>query len=198
MSGAIALALLLVFGAVAFGLPELRRRRRSGSSWVPTAGKGGRERLADGLFAAATLLCIAGPALDLAGVLDPEPGAVATAAGVLLGTHGTLLAHVAQRRMGTAWRTGVADGPSPRLVQDGPFAAVRNPVYTGLLATVAGAVLVSPTVLAAAGALLFLAALELQVRGVEEPHLAAEHPGAFPGYAARTGRFVPGIGRRRR
>ena len=43
-----------------------------------------------------------------------------------------------------------------------------------------------------------LAALELQVRVVEEPHLLRAHGGAYASYAARVGRFVPGVGRLRR
>ncbi len=51
--------------------------------------------------------------------------------------------------------------------------------------------------MAIAGAGVFLAALELQVRAVEEPHLQAEHGERYRAYAARAGRFVPGVGRLR-
>ena len=37
----------------------------------------------------------------------------------------------------------------------------------------------------------------MQVRAVEEPHLLATHGRAYADYAARVGRFVPGIGRLR-
>jgi protein-S-isoprenylcysteine O-methyltransferase Ste14 len=40
-----------------------------------------------------------------------------------------------------------------------------------------------------------LAALEIQVRGVEEPYLLRTHGEAYRRYAAATGRFLPGIGR---
>jgi hypothetical protein len=40
-----------------------------------------------------------------------------------------------------------------------------------------------------------VAAVQLQVRAVEEPHLRATHGDAYAAYAARTGRFVPRIGR---
>jgi protein-S-isoprenylcysteine O-methyltransferase Ste14 len=40
-------------------------------------------------------------------------------------------------------------------------------------------------------------AVELQVRAVEEPYLRAMHGSAYAAYAARAGRFVPGIGRLR-
>jgi protein-S-isoprenylcysteine O-methyltransferase Ste14 len=43
-----------------------------------------------------------------------------------------------------------------------------------------------------------LIALELQVRGVEEPHLARVHGDAYLDYTARVGRFVPWLGLRAR
>jgi protein-S-isoprenylcysteine O-methyltransferase Ste14 len=35
----------------------------------------------------------------------------------------------------------------------------------------------------------------LQVRAVEEPYLLSVHGDAYATYAARVGRFVPGVGR---
>jgi protein-S-isoprenylcysteine O-methyltransferase Ste14 len=53
----------------------------------------------------------------------------------------------------------------------------------------------TPNVLALAGAVTLLIALQLQVRVVEEPYLAATHGDTYRPYAATTGRFLPGIGR---
>ena len=39
-----------------------------------------------------------------------------------------------------------------------------------------------------------VAAVQLQVRVVEEPYLRAVHGAAYDAYAARAGRFLPGIG----
>ncbi|MGH3579571.1 MAG: hypothetical protein ACRDU0_18715, partial [Mycobacterium sp.] len=47
----------------------------------------------------------------------------------------------------------------------------------------------------AAGCALVFCALEIQARWVEEPVLARVHGAAYGDYAARTGRFVPVIGR---
>ena len=44
--------------------------------------------------------------------------------------------------------------------------------------------------------LLLVAAVQLQVRVVEEPYLRRVHGRVYRGYAARVGRFVPGLGRR--
>jgi protein-S-isoprenylcysteine O-methyltransferase Ste14 len=52
-----------------------------------------------------------------------------------------------------------------------------------------------PNVVAFAGFGALVLALEIQVRLVEEPYLLRAHGTAYASYAARTGRFAPGIGR---
>lgn len=47
----------------------------------------------------------------------------------------------------------------------------------------------------AAALVALVAAVQLQVRVVEEPYLRTVHGAAYETYAARTGRFVPGLGR---
>ena len=61
----------------------------------------------------------------------------------------------------------------------------------------AGLAALTPNLLALAGVAALLAALELQVRRVEEPYLLRTHGARYRRYAARTGRFLPGIGRLR-
>lgn len=43
-----------------------------------------------------------------------------------------------------------------------------------------------------------MVALALQTRLIEEPHLTRVHGKQYTVYAARVGRFLPGIGRLRR
>jgi protein-S-isoprenylcysteine O-methyltransferase Ste14 len=38
--------------------------------------------------------------------------------------------------------------------------------------------------------------IEIQVRKIEEPHLATTHGTAYADYASRVGRFVPGVGKK--
>jgi protein-S-isoprenylcysteine O-methyltransferase Ste14 len=40
-----------------------------------------------------------------------------------------------------------------------------------------------------------LAGMQVQVRAVEEPYLSLAHGEAYARYAARVGRFLPGVGR---
>jgi protein-S-isoprenylcysteine O-methyltransferase Ste14 len=111
-------------------------------------------------------------------------GGLAAAAGIAL----TLLAQLA---MGASWRIGLDPGERTELVTTGPFATVRNPIFSTMVLTAAGLTLLAPTAVGLAGTALLVAAVELQVRAVEEPYLARTHGAAYGAYAARTGRFVP-------
>jgi protein-S-isoprenylcysteine O-methyltransferase Ste14 len=57
-----------------------------------------------------------------------------------------------------------------------------------------GVVLMVPTWVSALALVALVAGVQLQVRAVEEPYLRAVHGAAYDAYAARTGRFVPGVG----
>jgi protein-S-isoprenylcysteine O-methyltransferase Ste14 len=90
--------------------------------------------------------------------------------------------------------------PIPRkdagLVTGGIYGMVRNPIYTGLLLGGLGLVLFGASI----WHILTWVALLLLLAGKarwEERMLRAQHP-EFDDYAARVGRFVPGIGRLRR
>jgi protein-S-isoprenylcysteine O-methyltransferase Ste14 len=54
-----------------------------------------------------------------------------------------------------------------------------------------------PNTVSLAGLVVTIAAIELQVRAVEEPYLLRVHGDAYARYAAAVGRFLPGIGRLR-
>ncbi len=75
------------------------------------------------------------------------------------------------------------------------FAHVRNPIFTAMAAAQAGVVLMVPTWVSVLALVALVAAVQLQVRVVEEPYLRAVHGAAYDAYAARAGRFLPGIGR---
>ena len=85
-------------------------------------------------------------------------------------------------------------GPSA-LVTRGAFALARNPVFTAMVATSAGIAAMTPNLISLAATVVLVVSIQLQVRAVEEPYLAHTHGGAYAQYAARAGRFLPGIGR---
>jgi len=124
----------------------------------------------------------------------PGPGGLAAAGwlGLLAGTATTL---AAQRQMGASWRIGIDDRPT-MLVTGGIFRFSRNPIFLGLGVFLAGVACLAPAWWSIAGVLAALAAIRLQVIW-EERHLLRLHGQPYQDYAARTGRFVPGLGRLR-
>jgi len=196
---ALGLTLLLIYGLLAVGVRMVVQIHRTGSTGF--AGVRGEpvsvERLAGVLLAVAVLLCLAGTTLELAGVLGSISvldGDLAGILGAALASLGIAITAIAQFAMGDAWRVGVDPSERTELVMNGPFTFVRNPIYAAMIPAFGGFALLSPNVVTIAGALLLLVALQLQTRFVEEPYLLAVHGGRYAGYAARVGRFLPGIG----
>jgi protein-S-isoprenylcysteine O-methyltransferase Ste14 len=113
---------------------------------------------------------------------------VVTAAGIVA----TLWA---QGAMGDSWRIGVDPDEKTGLVTAGPFAVVRNPIFSAMTVAAAGIVLLASNIVAIAALVVLVAAIALQVRVVEEPYLRQVHGEAYLGYASKVGRLVPGVGR---
>jgi protein-S-isoprenylcysteine O-methyltransferase Ste14 len=197
-----AAAALLLYGvylALTFGIRVALQVRRTGSTGVKGLPSDASlvERFAGVLFVFALLAGFAAPALTLAGVLEPIAaldGTVGNTIGVVLTACGILLTFGAQLAMGDAWRIGVDPAERTRLVTEGPFRLVRNPIYSALVPTVLGLLLMVPNALAVGGFAAILLSLELQVRRVEEPYLLQVHGDAYARYAAKVGRFLPGLG----
>lgn len=196
---ALALVLYGLSLTLTFGVRIAVQLRWTGSTGVHgfTADATGLERFAGVLFVAGLVAGAAAPLLALLGILEPISafdGSVGHAVGVVLGVVGVLLTFGAQLAMGDAWRIGVDPEERTELVTSGPFGLVRNPIYSAMIPTVLGLALMVPNVLAIAAFVALVTALELQVRLVEEPHLQQVHGDAYADYAARVGRFVPGLG----
>jgi protein-S-isoprenylcysteine O-methyltransferase Ste14 len=195
------LALLALYGLLAFGVRMVVQVRRTGSTGCKGLhGVSGLERINGLLFALAVVLCIAGSALQLAGALNSVEAlddADARILGVVLASLGIVFTSVAQFAMGDAWRIGVDPAERTELVIHGPFSLVRNPIYAAMIPSFIGIALLAPNALTLIGAILLMVALELQTRLIEEPYLTRVHGEQYTVYAARVGRFLPGIGRRR-
>lgn len=199
---AIALSLYGLYMLVAFGGRTVLHYRRTGSSgFLGISGTPGSAEWAGGvLFVCSIVLGAAAPALQLAGALQPLAALNRSAVaifGVVLAVGGTIATVFAQRAMGASWRVGVDADEVTSLVTSGPFAIVRNPVFAAMLPAGLGFALVAPNVVALAGVGALLAAVELQTRVVEEPYLLSAHGDRYAEYAARVGRFAPGLGRLR-
>lgn len=119
--------------------------------------------------------------------------AMVRAAGWSLMALGLVITLVAQRQMGGSWRIGIDDRPT-ELVTHGLFGYCRNPIFSGMLITLLGAVLFAPAAWSVAGFLVACCLISIQVR-LEEDTLLRLHGRSYLDYASRVGRFVPVIGR---
>ncbi len=191
-----AAVLALVWFLVAFVLRtaiQVRRHRDSGVRLHagPPLSLGWWAKV---LFVASVVLLAAAPVLAATGTLAPvaalDDGAVA-AVGLVAAGAGIALTFWAQLAMGASWRIGVDPSERTALVTAGPFATVRNPIFSAMAVTGVGLTLMAPTVAGLVGLAVLVVAVEIQVRGVEEPHLARIHGAAYTDYARHTGRFVP-------
>ncbi len=104
-----------------------------------------------------------------------------------------LLTVAAQANMGASWRIGI-DAKPTALIAGGLYAFVRNPIYTGILAMLAGLVLIAPSAWTILGFANVWLSVGMQAR-LEEIHLEKVHGAEFRAWASRVGRFLPGLGR---
>jgi protein-S-isoprenylcysteine O-methyltransferase Ste14 len=196
----VALACYALYLALAFGLRTLLQLRRTGATGFHGIGgrPGSAEWFAGVLFTVAIIVGVAAPVLALAGAVEPLDTLdtrVAHIVGTILFAAGLGATLAAQLAMGTSWRIGVDPDERTDLVTSGPFSLVRNPIFSAMLPTSLGLVLMVPSWVAIAGFIALFVALELQVRVVEEPYLRHAQGRRYADYAARVGRFVPGVGR---
>jgi len=184
------LVLDALFAVAAFGLRTLLHWRRTGDSgWRLGRPHSGAEGLARALMLASAPLLLAALWRD---------GPTHSPLGLGLMLAGLGLALAAQWNMGAAWRIGVDPAERTELVRRGLYRSIRNPIYSGMLLFVAGQALLTPGAWAGAALAALALGVELQVRGVEEPYLAATHGARFAEWAAQAGRFAPFVGRLRR
>jgi protein-S-isoprenylcysteine O-methyltransferase Ste14 len=193
----IALALYGVYLALAFGLRGWLQWRRTGDAGFRFGAFAASpvERAGGILFVLALALGLAAPVLELLGVLGAFETLRVPVLGVLLTLAGIAGTLHAQLEMGSSWRVGVDPSERTALRTDGPFAWVRNPIFSWMILTATGLALLVPNAASVVGLLALVVGIELQVRLVEEPYLLRTHGAAYAIYAARTGRFFPGLGR---
>jgi len=146
------------------------------------------------LFVVSLILAGLAPVLVLTGATTPAFAHPALGwIGLLVALGGAGLTVASQHAMGDTWRVGVDETETTRLVQDGVFAVVRNPVFSSMMLALGGMTLLVPTSPALAALACLSAAAHIQVRVVEEPHLSRMHGATYRAYRDRTGRFFPRI-----
>lgn len=196
--GWLTLGLFVLYAALGFGWRSWVQWRRTGDHGMRgfSGRTGSTEWWAGVSFALATLLVALGPIDAIAGwtPITPLQQPWLAALGVILAVTGIAGTVWTQLAMGASWRVGVDESERTDLVTSGPFGLARNPIFTMMLLTVAGLFLMAPTATSLAGLVIFVVAIQLQVRVVEEPYLRRTHGEAYAAYTATVGRFLPGVG----
>jgi protein-S-isoprenylcysteine O-methyltransferase Ste14 len=142
------------------------------------------------------LVFVAGPVDELAfGAKRLVNSRLLAGSGAIVAVASLVLLLWSQASMGDSLRIGVDPSERTDLVTSGPFRWVRNPIYSAMVAYVAGTAMLVPNPGSVAAAVALIVGEELQVRRVEEPYLRNAHGTEYEHYAARAGRFLPRVGR---
>jgi protein-S-isoprenylcysteine O-methyltransferase Ste14 len=196
--GELALVLWLVYFLITLVLRAALHARRTGHSGLLLMRARAGSTQWWGELAESVAIALGVAAAVLADDLEPlealDTGA-GHVAGVVVYSAGVAGVALSQEAMGASWRIGQDAGERTGLVTAGPFSLVRNPIFSSLVLVQAGLALLVPNALALAGLVLLLVSIQVQVRLVEEPHLRRVHGAAYEDYAAKVGRFIPGLGR---
>jgi protein-S-isoprenylcysteine O-methyltransferase Ste14 len=110
--------------------------------------------------------------------------------GVTLLAVGLGVAVWARVHLGRNWSGSVTVKEEHELIRSGPYAIVRHPIYTGLIAAVAGTAIASGTVRAALGVVIIVVSFLYKLR-LEEAFMRETFPADYPRYAAQVPRLIP-------
>lgn len=115
---------------------------------------------------------------------------IVAAIGLLLTAGGLVFAVWARIALGANWSGTVTIKSGHNLIRRGPYRWIRHPIYTGLLASFVGTVLLQGEIRSILGFVLILAALYRKAKR-EERFLSEEFGDGFAEHAKHTGMFLP-------
>jgi len=118
--------------------------------------------------------------------------------GVMIGLAAVALLYVTHRALGHNWSGILELARDHQLVQHGPYARVRHPMYTALFGAALGYALLSANWIIAAATLGTTAAMYAARVRDEEQLMRDRFGAAYEAYMARTGRLLPKLARSRR
>jgi protein-S-isoprenylcysteine O-methyltransferase Ste14 len=120
-----------------------------------------------------------------------DPPAAVNGAMVVLTAMGFGFCWWARLHLGRLWSSSVTRKHDHHVVDTGPYALVRHPIYTGIIIASLATAVVQGTAVALAGVGLITLGCWIKAR-LEEQFLRAElGPDAYDAYASRTGMLFP-------
>jgi protein-S-isoprenylcysteine O-methyltransferase Ste14 len=144
------------------------------------------------LFIGVVLIYLPVRVLSWSGIVPPQEIGVQQIAGMVIGTAGAAIALWCIYTFASIGRgTPLPLDPPRRLVVQGPYRFVRNPMYFGAALALIGAGMYyhSSALLAYTG--MFLLAVHLSVIGYEEPTLRQTFGQEYEAYCRHVGRWWP-------
>jgi len=125
----------------------------------------------------------------LAAQVSPPAGSLGLA-GLALDIIGVGLAIWARVTLGSSWSGFITVKQNHQLVQRGPYALVRHPIYSGLLSAIIGAALTIGTLGSYAAVIAGLAAILIRIEA-EEALMSEQFPETHRAYRERTRKLIP-------
>ena len=93
--------------------------------------------------------------------------------------------------LGRLWSSAITRKEEHRLVDTGPYAFVRHPIYTGIIIALLATAVTEATILALLGAVFIAVGLWVKARAEERFLLAELGPDAYQSYCRRVPMLVP-------
>jgi protein-S-isoprenylcysteine O-methyltransferase Ste14 len=123
--------------------------------------------------------------------VDTPPGLLRIAGSMILGPLAGLLSWGAVQHLGAQFRVNAGLYEDHRLVRTGPYAVVRHPIYSSLLAILGSTLfLLTPWQWAVLSLAIFVAGTEIRVHA-EDNLLASRFGSEFAEYKRRVAAYVP-------
>jgi protein-S-isoprenylcysteine O-methyltransferase Ste14 len=104
---------------------------------------------------------------------------------------GLLLTWLARIRLGRLWSSAITRKEQHRLVDTGPYAFVRHPIYTGIITAVLATAVTEATFAALVGAALICSGLWLKARAEERFLMVELGPEGYRSYCRRVPMLIP-------
>lgn len=117
-------------------------------------------------------------------------GAASGIAGLTITSLGVAFAIWARLTLGRLWSGNITFKEHHDLVQTGPYALARHPIYTGMSLALVGSAVAVGTLSAALGVPLVMAGLVYKL-SKEEELMATSFPAEHAAYAAKVKRLIP-------
>lgn len=104
---------------------------------------------------------------------------------------GLALTWWARMQLGRLWSSAITRKEKHRLIETGPYALVRHPIYTGIITALLATAATEATLLALLGAVLIAIGLWVKARTEERFLLAELGPDAYESYRRRVPMLIP-------